>query len=221
MTQAPSAKPDHQRPELPDFWDKRFAAGTTPWDHGSAPAELEALLPPPASATPPRILVPGCGHAREAAWLDQRGWAVTALDFAPAAIAAAREVLGEWGGELRCADFFRFPRGSALRRGVRTGLPLRPAAQAVARLWSPGGRTGAPRRLSGRLLLFQRRAQGPPLRHRRGGAGGTAVPLVRAHGRRACPGAHPGLRRRRALAGVAPPLAFAATLCRRVAGAAF
>jgi len=30
MTQAPSAKPDHQRPELPDFWDKRFAAGTTP-----------------------------------------------------------------------------------------------------------------------------------------------------------------------------------------------
>lgn len=109
MTQAPSAKPDHQRPELPDFWDKRFAAGATPWDHGSAPAELEALLPPPASAMPPRILVPGCGHAREAAWLDQRGWAVTALDFAPAAIAAAREVLGEWGGELRCADFFDFP----------------------------------------------------------------------------------------------------------------
>jgi len=30
MTQAPSAKPDHQRPELPDFWDKRFAAGATP-----------------------------------------------------------------------------------------------------------------------------------------------------------------------------------------------
>ena len=103
MTQAPSAKPDHQRPELPDFWDKRFAAGATPWDHGSAPAELEALLPPPASATPPRILVPGCGHAREAAWLDQRGWAVTALDFAPAAIAAGR-LRGRMGVGQRLGD---------------------------------------------------------------------------------------------------------------------
>ncbi|HET7775337.1 MAG TPA: methyltransferase domain-containing protein, partial [Azospira sp.] len=102
-------KPAHQRPESPEFWDKRFAEGVTPWDHGSAPDELEHLVPPAGGETPPRILVPGCGHAREAAWLDAHGWKVTALDFSPAAIDAARATLGEWGGELRCADFFDFP----------------------------------------------------------------------------------------------------------------
>ncbi|HET7776142.1 MAG TPA: methyltransferase domain-containing protein [Azospira sp.] len=109
MSDISPPKPDHQRPELPDFWDKRFAEGVTPWDQGSAPAELEALAAPAGSSAPPSILVPGCGHAREAAWLDAQGWAVTALDFSPAAIEAARQTLGAWGGELRCADFFDFP----------------------------------------------------------------------------------------------------------------
>ncbi len=101
-----SDKPDHQRPELPEFWDKRFGEGVTPWNAGGVPARLSAYA---ATRTDrPRTLVPGCGHAWEADWLARHGWPVTALDFSPTAIAAAQEVLGDWPGELVCADFFTF-----------------------------------------------------------------------------------------------------------------
>jgi len=162
MADIPSPKPAHQRPELPDFWDKRFSEGITPWDQGSAPAELEALVPPPDSSTPPRILVPGCGHAREAAWLDARGWAVTALDFSPAAIAAAEETLGDWGGELRCADFFdctvERPYDVVYERAFLCALPRKlwpDYGPRVARLVRPGGY------LAG-FFFFSEDPKGPP-----------------------------------------------------------
>lgn len=112
----------HQRPELADFWDHRFREGTTPWDAGRAPAllcEFAARFPsqyasdrdghPLAPARRPRVLIPGCGSAWEAASLANRGWETTALDFSAAAIAAARATLGNfWQGTLLCADFFSF-----------------------------------------------------------------------------------------------------------------
>jgi thiopurine S-methyltransferase len=51
-------------------------------------------------------LIPGCGSAYEAAFLDRLGWAVTALDFSAAAVEAARRNLRGWGGTLLQADFF-------------------------------------------------------------------------------------------------------------------
>lgn len=103
MSQANPAKPPEQRPELPDFWDKRFQAGITPWDAGKVPTALAAF----ARKQPPRrTLIPGCGSAWEAAFLDNLGWPVTALDFSPVAVAAAREILGPWNGRLVCEDFF-------------------------------------------------------------------------------------------------------------------
>ena len=106
MSQDASLKPAHQRPETPDFWDKRFAEGVTPWSQGGVPVELEAFAA--GQAGQPRTLIPGCGHAWEAGFLANRGWQVTALDFSPAAIDKAREILGDWPGELLCADFFNF-----------------------------------------------------------------------------------------------------------------
>ena len=54
-------KPADQRPEHPDFWCKRFGAGTTPWDAGKVPAAFAAFV----ARTPPRpTLIPGCGKAR-------------------------------------------------------------------------------------------------------------------------------------------------------------
>ena len=106
MTDATSDKPEHQRPELPAFWDKRFAEGVTPWAAGGVPAELQDYVAGVVGR--PHVLVPGCGHAWEAAWLAARGWPVTALDFSPAAVDAARRVLGEWPGRLLQADFFTF-----------------------------------------------------------------------------------------------------------------
>lgn len=103
---AMNEKPDHQRPEHPDFWDKRFGEGTTPWNAGGVP---RALMDYVAHAEyKPRTLIPGCGHAWEAAWLAEQGWDVTALDFSAAAIEAARQQLGNWPGRLICADFFGF-----------------------------------------------------------------------------------------------------------------
>jgi thiopurine S-methyltransferase len=114
---APPGKPDHQRPELPEFWDKRFRDGTTPWDAGRVPAALQAFAADEQSSHAAggrrSALVPGCGSAYEAAFLDRLGWAVTALDFSAAAVDAARRNLGGWNGSLLQDDFF-------------THLPARP-----------------------------------------------------------------------------------------------
>jgi SAM-dependent methyltransferase len=99
-------KPDDQRPEHPDFWSKRFGEGVTPWDAGKAPAAFaDFIVRQPA---PLNTLIPGCGSAWEAVHLAELGWPVTALDFSPAAVAVAREVLGNAAVDLVCADFFTF-----------------------------------------------------------------------------------------------------------------
>ena len=146
----PDEKPLYQRPELPDFWDHRFRNGTTPWETGGAPAglrEFAARYELSAGTPPPRTLIPGCGSAHDAALLDARGWRVTALDFSPAAVEAARQTLsGAWRGELRCADFFTFDAGGSYdlvyERAFLCALPrtLRTAyADRVAALLGAGG----------------------------------------------------------------------------------
>ena len=99
-------KPDDQRPEHPDFWNKRFGEGVTPWDAGKTPAALADFAA--RQPAPLNTLIPGCGSAWEAAHLAGLGWPVTALDFSPAAVAAARKVLGNTAVDLICADFFSF-----------------------------------------------------------------------------------------------------------------
>ncbi|MCW7542069.1 TPMT family class I SAM-dependent methyltransferase [Aquabacterium sp. A7-Y] len=77
-----------------DFWQNRFASRQTPWDRGAPSPQLlawhaEGQLPPPGS----RIAVPGCGAGYEVAWLAKRGYAVTGLDYAEAAVEATRALL--------------------------------------------------------------------------------------------------------------------------------
>lgn len=137
-------KPDHQRPEKPDFWDKRFIEGVTPWNAGDSPAALIDFAKRCDGRR--RTLIPGCGHAWEAGWLARLGWQVTALDFSPAAIAAARELLGNWPGELRCDDFFTYapavPFDIVYERAFLCALPRRLWTGYGARmhaLIAPGG----------------------------------------------------------------------------------
>lgn len=99
-------KPPEQRPEHPDFWCKRFGAGTTPWDAGRVPAAFAEFIA--AQGRPLNTLIPGCGSAWEAAHLAELGWPVTALDFSPVAVDKARAVLGNAAVDLVCADFFTF-----------------------------------------------------------------------------------------------------------------
>lgn len=155
-----SDKPDHQRPELPAFWDKRFGEGTTPWAAEGVPAALRTFAD--ATAGRPATLIPGCGHAREAAWLAQRGWPVTALDFSASAIATARDILGDWPGELVEGDFFTFspptPFALVYERAFLCALPRR--------LWQDYGRRMhellAPEGLLVGFFFFGADPKGPP-----------------------------------------------------------
>ncbi|HUH92705.1 MAG TPA: methyltransferase domain-containing protein [Casimicrobiaceae bacterium] len=75
-----------------DFWEERFVAGRTPWDRGARNPQLERWIAS-GELEPCRILVPGCGSGHEVAVLAQKGFEVTALDYAPAALALTRERL--------------------------------------------------------------------------------------------------------------------------------
>jgi len=162
-----SDKPAHQRPELPDFWDHRFRNGAIPWDAGQAPQALRDFADDyrgQAGGTDrPRVLVPGCGSAWDAAWLDAQEWDVTALDFSAAAVDAARLTLGQhWHGQLLCEDFFTFtpdaPFDVIYERAFLCALPrmLWPAyAPRMAQLMPPGGL------LAGCFFLADR-PKGPP-----------------------------------------------------------
>lgn len=74
----------------PEFWQSRFEAGHTPWDRGAANPQLQQWLDA-GELDPQRIgasmAVPGCGSGYEVESLARAGFAVTALDYAPAAIA--------------------------------------------------------------------------------------------------------------------------------------
>lgn len=159
-------KPDHQRPELPEFWDKRFQSGTTPWDAGGVPAALRAFASSEtardATGQARRALIPGCGSAYEAAYLDRLGWAVTALDFSAAAVEAARRTLGDWGGTLLQADFFDHqpdvPYAFVYERAFLCALPRK--------LWAGYGGRMAELLDAGGLLagfyFFSDEPKGPP-----------------------------------------------------------
>lgn len=153
-------KPATQRPELAEFWDQRFRAGVTPWNAGGVPAELAPFAA--AARGRRRVLIPGCGHAWEAGALAACGWQVTALDFSPAAIAAARQTLADWPGALVCADFFTYAPASPFdliyERAFLCALPrkLWPGyGRRMYRLLAPGGR------LAG-FFFFGDEPKGPP-----------------------------------------------------------
>lgn len=161
MTESPG-KPPEQRPEHPDFWNKRFDTGVTPWDAGQAPLALRQFI---ARQTGPlNTLIPGCGSAWDAALLAEHGWPVTALDFSPNAVAVARAVLGENinGINLVCADFFTHTPTTPYRliyeRAFLCALPRKLWAdwgRHVAELLPPGGR------LAGFFFLCDQ-VKGPP-----------------------------------------------------------
>ena len=157
-------KPLHQRPEQPEFWDHRFSQGITPWDAGRVPNSFDRFVS--ASPSPLRTLIPGCGSAWEALHLDRLGWPACALDFAPAALAAAQQVFakaGGYGGELVLADFFTFapPERFELvyERAFLCALPRRLWSEyptRMADLIKPGGY------LAGYFFIDPGALRGPP-----------------------------------------------------------
>jgi 2-polyprenyl-3-methyl-5-hydroxy-6-metoxy-1,4-benzoquinol methylase len=66
-------------------WDERYRSAQLIWS--AAPNQFVAELL--ADADPGRALDLACGEGRNALWLAERGWQVTAVDFSPVALAKA------------------------------------------------------------------------------------------------------------------------------------
>ncbi|MBB5466451.1 hypothetical protein HDG32_002567 [Paraburkholderia sp. CI2] len=92
-------------PDSPEFWDERFERHFTPWDQAGVPSAFRAFAERHRDAA---VLIPGCGTAHEAVWLARQGNPVRAIDFSPAAVAAAREQLGAHASLVEQADFFTY-----------------------------------------------------------------------------------------------------------------
>jgi SAM-dependent methyltransferase len=132
-------------PAGPAFWDARFRERVTPWDAGGVPAAVrEFLVKEPAKL---RVLVPGCGSAYEARAFAEAGHEVVAIDFSPAAVDAARGILGDLARIVILGDFFAVDLGAPFdlvyERAFLCALPRahwpRWAAR-VAEVLHPGGR---------------------------------------------------------------------------------
>ena len=91
-------------------WDKRYQAGTPPFDTGQPDRHLLDLI----KAWPTvrgRALEIGCGSGTNSVWLARQGFEVTGLDLSPTAIDRAKERADELGASCTflVADFLAEP----------------------------------------------------------------------------------------------------------------
>jgi SAM-dependent methyltransferase len=148
-------------------------AGGSPLRGPGAPVGLVAipqgLTPDSASGSTagsvpaPAALIPGCGSAYELAFLSAAGWHATAIDFSPAAVAAARQAVGaQWQGRVLEADFFQYqpavPLDLIYERAFLCALP-RAMWQRVAERWAA---LLAPGALLVGYFFFDNNPKGPP-----------------------------------------------------------
>ena len=147
-------------PLSPAFWDERFDQQFTPWDLGGVPRRLAQFVA--GSPAPLRCLIPGCGSAYELAHMLDAGWDATAIDFSPAAVAAARAVLGDQAGKVEQADFFAWQPAASLdliyERAFLCAMPRAMWPQVAAR-WA---QLLAPGAMLAGYFFFDDHAKGPP-----------------------------------------------------------
>jgi SAM-dependent methyltransferase len=127
------------------FWDERYRQAFMPWDAGGTPTALHDFLA--VETRPLSVLVPGCGSAYEVATFAAAGHRVVAVDFSEAAVARAREALGDLADRVKLADFFTDDCGAPFdvvyERAFLCALPpalWRPYAERVAALLVAHGR---------------------------------------------------------------------------------
>lgn len=96
-------------PDMTTHWDNRYATANTPWDSGLTSKELRRVLDE-LQLSSGRALELGCGSGTNAVYLAQRGFDVTAVDFAPLAIERAQKLAAAHGVTVtwQCHDVCNF-----------------------------------------------------------------------------------------------------------------
>lgn len=77
-------------------WDERYATKELLW--GAEPNRF--LVEETAGLAPGRALDLAAGHGRNAVWLAEQGWRVTAVDFSEVGLTKARELAADRGVEV-------------------------------------------------------------------------------------------------------------------------
>jgi hypothetical protein len=126
------------KPTSPQFWDERFENNCTPWNRNGVPEALQSFAIRHQDQAF-SCLIPGCGHAHELGFLAQSSWQVRAIDFSVKAVAAAKQLLGEYSHLVEHADFFEFQSTQTFNviyeRAFLCALPIDMRA-AIVKRWS-------------------------------------------------------------------------------------
>ncbi len=93
-------------------WDQLYQGGFKPWDTGRPDSHLIGVVRDRAIPTG-RALEVGCGTGTNAIWLAQQGFAVTAIDVAPTALAHARAKAGAEKCDFVLDNFLEMPAPAA------------------------------------------------------------------------------------------------------------
>jgi SAM-dependent methyltransferase len=125
-------------------WDARYSEADLMWGAGPNRFVAEEFTGVP----PGRALDVGSGEGRNAIWLAEHGWRVTAVDFSPVATERGRQLAGQRGVEVDwvVADLLDYqPEEGTFDAVLVIYLHLMPEALATvlhraARAVAPGGR---------------------------------------------------------------------------------
>ncbi len=91
-------------PSVSLFYRIAYLVGFKPWDSGVSPPELVAVIEGPDRLPPGKALDLGSGTGTNAIYLTKHGWEVTAIDFMPRAVKAARRKAAAAGVEPRLLE---------------------------------------------------------------------------------------------------------------------
>ncbi|GAA1071480.1 class I SAM-dependent methyltransferase [Nocardiopsis composta] len=125
-------------------WDERYRATGLVWGAGPNRFVVEQTE----GLAPGRALDLAAGEGRNAVWLAERGWRVTAVDFSPVAVERGRRIAAERGADVEwaAADVRAYtpePGGHDLVLLAYLHLPAEERRRVLAhavRALAPGGR---------------------------------------------------------------------------------
>lgn len=87
-------------PNKVSFWEARYGDGRDGWDLGQPAPPFVDLLAGIDAPPPGNMIALGCGRGHDAILFAQHGFQVTAVDFAPSALADARQAAERVGARV-------------------------------------------------------------------------------------------------------------------------